>query len=107
MGDFAIKRTVELITKNLRSSDLMARFGGEEFCILLEDISLENTKKLFEKIRVCFEENKILNDNKEVNFTISIGVCYGLKENLEEMIKISDEELYKCKNNGRNMISIR
>jgi diguanylate cyclase (GGDEF)-like protein len=107
MGDFAIKRTVELITKNLRSSDLMARFGGEEFCILLEDISLENTKKLFEKIRVCFEENKILYDNKEVNFTISIGVCYGLKENLEEMIKISDEELYKCKNNGRNMISIR
>jgi len=106
IGDIAIKKTTEIINKNIRSSDLMARFGGEEFCILLEDISLEDTKKLFEKIRKSFEDNIVKVKDIEFGFTVSIGICYGVKETLEDMINISDQELYKCKQNGRNQISV-
>jgi diguanylate cyclase (GGDEF)-like protein len=110
IGDMAIKKTTEIISENIRSSDLMARFGGEEFCILLEDITLEDAKKLFEKIRDVFEKNVIRVEEDEncieFSFTVSIGVCYGIKNSLEDMINISDKELYKCKQNGRNQISV-
>jgi diguanylate cyclase (GGDEF)-like protein len=106
VGDIAIQKTTEIINSNMRSSDLMARFGGEEFCIIVEDIALEDTKILFEKIRMCFEQNTIKVMDVEFSFTISIGVCYGMKDSLEEMIKIADKELYRCKNEGRNRVSI-
>jgi diguanylate cyclase (GGDEF)-like protein len=106
VGDIAIQKTTEIINSNMRSSDLMAHFGGEEFCIIVEDIALEDTKILFEKIRMCFEQNTIKVMDVEFSFTISIGVCYGMKDSLEEMIKIADKELYRCKNEGRNRVSI-
>jgi diguanylate cyclase (GGDEF)-like protein len=106
VGDVAICEVCNILNHNLRTSDLMARFGGEEFCILLEDISLENTIHLFEKIRIAFEENIIKIDKIEIQFTVSIGICFGLNKTLENMITISDNGLYYCKNNGRNQIAI-
>jgi len=106
IGDIAIQKTTEIINNNMRSSDLMARFGGEEFCIILEEITLQDTKTLFEKIRKCFETSTIKVAEEEFSFTISIGVCYGSKDTLDEMIKIADKELYNCKNTGRNKVSI-
>ena len=106
VGDEVIKNMVNVLDFNLRKSDLMSRFGGEEFCVLLEDISLKDTQLYFEKIRVELEKNIINIDDKEINYSVSIGVCYGLSDTLESMIKISDEALYFCKKNGRNQISI-
>ena len=106
MGDIAIKETARIITQNIRSSDLVARFGGEEFCVLLEDITPQNTLKLFEKIRAEIENHVIEIKDVKLNITLSIGICYGLQDTLEKMINISDQELYKCKNNGRNRISM-
>jgi len=56
VGDLAIKEVKKIFDKNLRISDLVARFGGEEFCILLEDTSIKDAQKLFEKIRISFEK---------------------------------------------------
>ena len=106
VGDIAIKEMANVLNKHFRKSDLIARFGGEEFCVLLENISLDNTKALFEKIRAYFEKNLIQIDSEDINYTVSIGVFYGLDNNLEEMIKKADEGLYICKNNGRNQVSI-
>ncbi|MDF1874214.1 diguanylate cyclase [Sulfurimonas sp. SAG-AH-194-I05] len=106
VGDEAIKEIVKILDVNLRTSDLMARFGGEEFCVLLEEISLEDVKILFEKIRISFEENILKTAGLEIKFTVSIGVKYGLGKDLEEMIKHSDDGLYFCKNNGRNQVAI-
>ena len=106
IGDIAIKEVVNILDLNLRHSDLMARFGGEEFCILLEDISKEDLEKLFEKIRVAFETNIIDLGEVKLNFTTSIGIYYGLNDSLEYMIKKADDGLYYCKNNGRNQIFI-
>ncbi len=106
IGDIAIKEIAKILNKNLRDSDLMARFGGEEFCVLLENISLENTKILFEKIRLAFENNILHALAHTIKYTVSIGVCYGIEDNLEMMIKKADEGLYYCKNNGRNQVAI-
>lgn len=106
VGDVAIKEIKRILDTILRRSDLMARFGGEEFCILLEDISLEDTHKLFEKIRKSFEDNSIDIGSKKLSYTISIGVFYGLSVSLEEMIRLSDEALYFAKENGRNQVKI-
>ena len=106
VGDIAIQEMANVLSKHFRKSDLIARFGGEEFCVLLENISLDDSKILFEKIRAYFENNSIQINSKDINYTVSIGVFYGLDNNLEEMIKKADEGLYICKNNGRNQVSI-
>ena len=107
VGDIAIKEVKKILSKNLRSSDLMARFGGEEFCVLLEDISFEDLPKLFEKIRQNFENNVIKIDDLKVSYTVSIGIYYGLADSLEEMIRLSDEALFEAKENGRNKVVIK
>jgi len=107
VGDVAIKEIKRILDAQLRSSDLMARFGGEEFCILLEDINIENTEILFEKIRQAFEDNKIDVDGIIISYTVSIGISYGLLSSLEDMIKISDEALYVAKESGRNKVIIK
>jgi diguanylate cyclase (GGDEF)-like protein len=107
IGDIAIKEMAKVLNENLRSSDLIARFGGEEFCVLLDNIDLENVKILFEKIRTAFEENIIKVEDIEFSYTVSIGVCFGMKNSLEDMIKIADEALYYCKKNGRNQVCVR
>lgn len=106
VGDVAIKEIARLLDENLRTSDLIARFGGEEFCVLLENIELEDVETLFEKIRFAFEMNVLKVGDIELSYTVSIGVCYGMEATLEDMIKKSDDGLYYCKENGRNQVHI-
>ena len=106
IGDICIIKLVKLLQNNLRSSDLVARFGGEEFVILLENISKENLKLLFEKIRINVQNNIIETNEYKISFTVSIGISYGMKNNIDDMIKDSDKAVYFCKNNGRNQIKI-
>jgi len=105
IGDIAIKEVARILSSHLRESDLIARFGGEEFCVLLQDISKDDTIKLFTKIRKVFEDNIIQINDLSISYTVSIGLCYGLEKTLEDMIKVADNGLYYCKNNGRNQIA--
>lgn len=106
VGDVAIKEIVTVLNKTLRKSDLVARFGGEEYCIILEDITLENTQKVFEEIRKNFENNQIIIGDLEFSYTVSIGLFYGKSNNVAQMLKVSDEALYEAKENGRNQVII-
>lgn len=106
IGDVAIKEIATVLNENLRASDLVARFGGEEYCILLEDISLEDTKVLFEKIRLSFENNEIKIKDLTLQYTVSLGLAYGKSNDIDEMIKISDEALYEAKESGRNKVVV-
>ena len=105
-GDMAIKEVALILAANLRKSDLVSRFGGEEFCILLEDITLENLEKKFERIRSCFEQNSIRYKELSFTYTVSIGLYFGKAEALEKLINKSDEALYEAKENGRNKVVI-
>jgi diguanylate cyclase (GGDEF)-like protein len=106
VGDIALQEIANILKRNLRCSDLIARFGGEEFCVLLENISIEDAKKLFEKIRLIFENNTVEAFEHKIQYTVSIGIYYGLENKLETMVKKADDRLYYCKNNGRNQIAI-
>jgi len=107
IGDIAIKDVVKILDTYMRNSDLIARFGGEEFCILIEEITLEDAKNLFEKIRMKFETNKVvISDELSIGFTVSIGVSYIIDNDISKMIKISDNALYEAKETGRNKVVI-
>jgi len=107
VGDIAIKETIRILNSNMRESDLVARFGGEEFCILLEDITLEDVQKFFEKIRSKFETNElIINKDLIIKYTVSIGVSFQVSKDINQMIKNSDEALYEAKETGRNKVII-
>jgi len=107
VGDKVICDVVNTLNAQLRSSDLMSRFGGEEFCIIIDNISLEDTHTLFENIRAKMDDEKLNIDGKIIEHTISIGIYHGEVENLDEMIKTADNALYYCKENGRNQIKIQ
>ncbi|EDZ63866.1 response regulator receiver modulated diguanylate cyclase [Sulfurimonas gotlandica GD1] len=106
VGDVAIQEIAIILDKTLRTSDLVARFGGEEYCILLEDISLEDTKHLFEKIRSNFENNEIKVDDISLKYTVSLGIAYGKSIDINALLKVSDEALYEAKDTGRNKVII-
>ncbi len=105
-GDLGIIEIKKILDKNLRRSDLFARFGGEEFCILLDDISAKDIYTLLEKIRKEFEVNVIVSGKHRFSYTVSFGVAYGMLESLEEMINLADKALYKSKSNGKNSITV-
>ena len=105
-GDLAIIKVRKVLERNLRKYDLFARFGGEEFCILLDDISKEDVEKLFEKIRKDFEETKIISGDVIIQYTVSFGIAYGMMSSIEKLIKVADDALYASKQNGKNQVTI-
>lgn len=106
IGDLAIKDVSDILHGSFRTSDLIARFGGEEFCILLEDITMRACERVMEKVRKKFEKNRLVIAKKTINYTTSIGISYGLGQNIDAMLKEADEGLYLAKENGRNMVVI-
>lgn len=106
-GDKCIIEVCKILKETLRPTDLIARFGGEEFSILLENISQDQTQTLLENLRKKFEENKIIYNDQTIQFTVSIGAyCATAKQKLEQMLKIADKALYECKDSGRNRLKI-
>lgn len=116
-GDKILKEIGECLTKNTKENDIIGRFGGEEFIIVLKDITLENSKILLEKIRKDINDLTIEYNNELIsNITISIGAVYcdiSTLENLDErklkdiqikLIEKADQALYYVKENGRNQV---
>ncbi|NQY95045.1 MAG: response regulator [Campylobacteraceae bacterium] len=106
IGDCVIQDVSRIINSKLRSSDLVSRFKDDEFAILLEDISLENTRILFNKIQESLVGYSLQVGEVAVSFHISIGVFYGQDENLDVMIKKAKLSLENAKLNGKKQIFI-
>jgi len=105
IGDMVIKKVASLIKENIKGQDMVARFGGEEFCVALKNIDKNHAHKFLESIRKKISELRFyIGDNVKVSFTVSIGVCTDYKNSLEEMVKESDRYLYFAKEEGRNRV---
>lgn len=101
-GDMVIKKISHLMSKYTRSTDICARWGGEEFIILATNSDLEGALKLAETFREVIEKN---NFEIKIPLTISIGLAtYKEGYEQEQVLKIADERLYKAKKNGRNQV---
>lgn len=107
-GDAVIRRTGELIAQTLRETDKVARFGGEEFVVLLREVSEHEAHELAERIRMIIAESRISFDGKELSITVSIGCAAvtGHDRDVEELIERADRALYAAKSAGRNCIRL-
>ncbi len=102
-GDAVLKAVAALFQNRFRESDVVARFGGEEFCVLAGNLSGESAKSIFEEVRVMVENLEVVVNDKVIKVTISSGLCAEFNT-LDNMIKVADEKLYEAKNSGRNMV---
>jgi len=102
-GDNVIKAVCNLISNNIRDIDLFARWGGEEFVILVNNQDKQQTKLMAEKIREKISQTKL--DNLDV--TCSFGIAQYEKNDTDEIIfKKADDALYVAKESGRNCVIV-
>jgi diguanylate cyclase (GGDEF)-like protein len=105
IGDKAIVSLSEILRTNTSYRNIVARFDGEEFCIVLKNINKYSASDIFEKIRKEVEKfNFNIDANTHINFTISMGVAIYNDDTLDETINQADMLLYNAKQNGKNQI---
>lgn len=102
IGDRVLVEFVQICNYFLQENDFVARFGGEEFIIILNDKSKEEAIKIVESIRQMLEKKDWDIDNLMV--TASIGLAYNTDENIDMLIKKADDLLYLAKEMGKNRI---
>lgn len=105
-GDVALIQISELLMKHLRSSDVLARVGGDEFCILLKNCPPDTAQKIAEKIRRYVDKFIFIWEGKNYDLGVSIGIIV-LDQTIttyEEALKLADTSCYLAKEEGRNRI---
>lgn len=104
-GDLAITRIGDVLKQNARSIDIPARFGGEEFALLLPGVDIEGAEVAAERLRAAIANNPIEGIGQ---ITASIGVATYLRhaDNVDKILELADEAMYLSKKNGRNQVTI-
>ncbi|RKV92206.1 MAG: diguanylate cyclase [Campylobacter sp.] len=106
-GDKILKLLAKKLIDDTKSSDIAARFGGGEFCVLLKNVSQEDAVKFFVGLRAAIAANPVNIKNESVKISVSIGVTFGKSDyNVDEILELADEALYRAKQNGRNRVEI-
>jgi diguanylate cyclase (GGDEF)-like protein len=103
-GDAVLQQIAWTLRKRFRSSDIVSRFGGEEFCILTSNMDPQHAYKVFDEVREMIKQLGFSVNNDTIHVTISIGVCTQLKRSLEEMINEADKMLFEAKRQGRDQV---
>lgn len=106
-GDYILKNLATVIKKATRQEDVLCRYGGEEFTIILRGINAEKSLLLGDRLRKAVEIATFEFEGKKIKVTISVGITTMTKANFEsmdDMIKKADGYLYKAKENGRNRV---
>jgi diguanylate cyclase (GGDEF)-like protein len=108
-GDIVLKSVSKEIIKRIRKSDIAARFGGDEFAIVLPETAKEDAKVVGESISKAIREHTIecdcIRGNEDLSITLSIGIA-ELKRDKTELIEDADKALYKVKELGRNCVVV-
>jgi diguanylate cyclase (GGDEF)-like protein/PAS domain S-box-containing protein len=108
VGDQVLRLLAACLRTNLREIDLIGRYGGEEFVVLLPEANLDSARKVAERLRRTVESLRVRTDQGDVHFTISIGVCMlasGISE-LDKLVMRSGQALHEAKVRGRNRVYI-
>jgi diguanylate cyclase (GGDEF)-like protein/PAS domain S-box-containing protein len=108
-GDMALKKVAQLIKDSIRQVDIAARFGGEEFVILLPETEIQQAVLLAERLRKNVRENPLILKNGTVDVSISIGISNKKAIDplsVEVLIHCADQALYEAKKLGRDQVRI-
>lgn len=104
VGDEVLQGVVNIVKKNIRDTDIFARWGGEEFVILSPQTQSDNATALTEKLRRTIQSYSFV---KELTLTCSFGIAfYEDKDSTDTLIKRADAALYRAKNQGRNRVVV-
>ena len=110
VGDMILKQLATIIVESSRSAELIARFGGEEFVVLMPETAEPAALQAAERIRLLVETTpfKINPNGDTINKTVSIGVAilHPDGDSAEGLLKRADEALYEAKNGGRNQVKM-
>ena len=104
-GDEVLISVTHIIEQAMRETDVVFRWGGEEFLILLSHADLKRALEVAERLRKLIEDTPIEVGEINVRTTMSFGVaCFSGEQEAKNLIKKADEKLYLAKNNGRNKV---
>ena len=106
IGDIAIKTIANTLMDTTSSKDVVIRFGGEEFIVIIVDCDEERMMKVAEEIRIAFSQQKIQANSEEFSKTVSIGCALfpNTNKGFWKYVKQSDIALYEAKQTGRNKV---
>ena len=104
-GDQVLHQVAQRCLKNSRATDLVGRYGGEEFVMLLTETNLHAAHAIAERLRLGIMKSSFHTDAGEISITLSIGVAEaGKTDTLEALIERADAALYQAKHTGRNRV---
>lgn len=107
-GDRVLRAIAQALADEARSTDVVARWGGEEFAILLPNTDLTGARSLVERLRQRVESLVIASDGEELRVTVSFGLAVIEGEarilDAEEIFRVADAALYRAKESGRNRV---
>lgn len=110
MGDRVLIHVAQVIARALRESDHLARFGGEEFVLLLPDTGVDRAVKVAERIQAALREPRVAEPGVGAlpSYTVSIGIAcqQSAEEDLDGILMRADAALYRAKANGRDRIEL-
>lgn len=102
VGDKVIQHVAAIIRSMLRQSDIVCRWGGEEFLVVIKDCSCDEGMQIAEKIRNAIKQTPLVHDGQPLAVTISAGVACGSNE--EQLLVRTDAALYAAKESGRDQV---
>lgn len=106
-GDGALKHLVQTVKNTLRSMDVIARFGGEEFLILLPETTVEAAAQTMTRLQRELTRHFFLHENEKILITFSAGVALRLPdEDQESLTKRADRAMYQAKQTGKNRVVV-
>lgn len=107
MGDAALQAAAERLSACLRTTDIICRYGGEEFALFFPDCALADGKRVAERLRAGLAAEPVRKDGLEIRITGSFGVFGGIPQRgqgLEQFLNKADEAMYAAKRAGRNRV---
>jgi len=107
-GDRALQTIAEALRNTLRKADILGRYGGDEFMVILPETSLIGAESLAEKIRIAVNNLELeLQGNTRIKLSLSLGVasCCSAPHDIDTLVALADSALYTSKSAGRNKVS--
>lgn len=108
VGDQVLQFVAEVLQRPLRHSDILGRFGGEEFILILPDTSLQQAQAIAERMRRALEEDTLVHGETLIKITATFGLTQVKAEDsdIQECVRRADEALYEGKRSGRNKVTL-
>lgn len=106
-GDCVLKAISDLLREDIREYDIAARWGGEEFLVVLPGDDCEGGRILAERVRSLAEKQELKYRDEVIRFTLTAGVaCFRPGDNLDDVIRCADEAMYRGKKQGKNQVVV-